>query len=455
MSPPDDAEVEQTVGFAPAREWLGLGQVIAVSEEPAAVPSPTVVLVREGEPEGPVVFAQLVADPPPTLDSIDGEPGAVPLTAGALSGLGGFDEATGHLWVSVGRGSRRVDLWAGVEVAAEALLELAGAVDLGRPVEEQGPLAGWVPRTTSTTALGRATIRRVEAVLPAGAGAIEVAAWRDTGTGAVEVLGGATVAERRPVRGTIGLVSAGPSGREVTVTWEESPGLVGQLRLQVDEAGGRDGLVDRALAEVEHLTRLDEDGWTRVAASARARQVVTPEDLDPLEGRTVVFRGVLQDGRRYSITEERGLLLCTTVEGHLGVTRCDTHPQFWRGGTNEAVPRLLDPGHPDDVVSPVVLYGYLPSRHLSGPEGAVQEAVGQWIDHGRAVAVEVRDIRDTHLGWATLLGPVWVHHVPHDELPLVVTYHFRDGSSLEVAPSAGHHDGEGEADEDLPRPSLR
>jgi hypothetical protein len=441
VGPPPQAPLDVTIALAPGRLWLGVDQVTLASEGPAVLPAlDTAVFVPDKGADGPVVFAQVVDESVP-LDDVD-SPRGEPVSSGELTGTVGVDESSDHRWLEAGAGNRHVTLWAGREVSADQLIQLASTLDLAQPLSSQTTLPGWRQATTSGSAVGRATVREVEARRAGGGADIHVSLWTGVGDDALLVLGGATVAEPARVRNRPGLVSLGSAGNQAVVTWLEGPGLVGQVRYSTAGQVEPGLLVEAALAEAEALTRLDKAGWQQLATSARRRAWPPRPTADQLDPPRLVFRGAFRDGRSYTVSERDGQTLCVTVEGNDGVTRCDTDRQFWRGRSTEAMPRLLDPGDPLDIRSPVLLYGYLPSITLGGEAGIIQSAIGPWLEAGRAQSVQVADSRGIDLGQATIVDDVWVHHVPDNERPLVVTYTFRDGTSVEVVPGPGRSDAE-------------
>jgi hypothetical protein len=438
---PVEAAAAATIALSPAREWLGLDRVIMASEGLVSLPPrATVVFTREEAPDGPAVFVQRVDEPAPANDGE--EPLGDPVAAGPWSGLTGIDEASGHRWLAIGRGPQHLSVWAGPDRTVDELMELATSLDPGQPIDAQKAVGGWRQRTTSERALSGATVRQVHVRRDDLGADLHLTTWRGVDESALLVLGSATVARPQRVRGRAGLVLAAPGAGDAVVTWIEAPGVVAQVRYAPDHPREPDRLVSEALEAATNVTRLDAEGWEQLASRARQRQEKVRPTADQLDPPRVVFTGRFLDGRAYSVTERQGQYLCVHVEGNDGITRCDTDRQFWRGRSTQAMPRLLDPGDPADARSPVLLYGYLPEIALGGEAGLIQSTIGPWLEAGRAVSVHVSDRRGRDLGWATIVDDVWVHHVHDNDMPLIVTYRFRDGSEVEIVPGPGRTDGE-------------
>jgi hypothetical protein len=436
---PIDAPLDHTVALAPGREWLGIDRVSLAAEGPVERASPpTVAFARADATEGAIVFVQRVDEPVPLPEG--DEPAGRTLTIDGWSAVTGVDDRSGHRWLTIGRGPQHLAVWGPAALPVDDLVALATALDLGRPVQAQKAVGAWRQRGSSPDSLTGGTVRELQVRRDDLGADLHLTTWLGVDDSAFVVLGSATVAEPRRVRGRPALVLTSPELGEVVITWLEGPGIVAQARYVTDRRPEAHALLVEATAAVDGATRIDPAGWKQMAASAgryRPPPRPTPDELDPPR---IVFTGRLVDGRSYRLAERDDQYLCLTVEGADALTRCDTDRQFWRGRSTQAMPRLVDPGDPADTRSPVLLYGYLPEILLVGEAGIVQSAIGPWLDTGRAVSVHVADNRGRDLGWATIVDDVWIHHVADNDMPLVVTYRFRDGRELEVVPGPGRPD---------------
>lgn len=430
-----------TVALVPSQGWSDDGPT-AATEAPAVVPeSGTMLLARSNgkDPLSSVAYLTVVEQPLREPDEpFDVEKATSPVAVGGYSGFVGVDRYSGHRWLTAGDESRHVTIWAGQDVTESELVDLGANLDLASPVARQKLDGGWQPVTSMSEALDGAHVRVVSQSTSTPEAHVQVTTRVGVGEDAMWLLGSTTVSDRVEVRGRQGLLTGTDAESPLTLTWTEEPGIVVQVTYLSDPSTRAADPLAEALQIANGLRPVDQKAWEEFAEEADTwEQTVEPDPEDLPPEPEVVLAGGLGDGRQFRIEERNDARLCVVVDGRLPLDRCDTQPGSGKGGTSAELPRLVDPGDITDQRSPVLVYGYLPERTLTGDMGEVQAALGPAIPVGQAVEVHVADARGRPQGTAVIEGDAWALHIPDVAMGLVVTYRFADGTTLEVEPATG------------------